>query len=64
MIRRTLRAGFGILTATTLAANGVVLAGSPFTQPYRDRSKAELSVVLDKELQTALTTEVAEARLA
>ena len=64
MIRRTLRAGFGILTATTLAANGVVLAGSPFAQPYRDRTKAELTVALDKELQTALTTEVAEAKLA
>ena len=48
MIRRTLRAGFGILTATTLAANGVVLAGSPFAQPYRDRTMAELTVALDR----------------
>ena len=63
MIRPILRAGFGILTATTFAANGVVLAGSPFAQPYRDRTEAELSVILDRELQTTLTPEIIEDRL-
>lgn len=63
MIRRTLRAGFGILTATTFAANAVVLAGSPFAQPYRDRTEAELAVALDRELQATLAPEIVEDRL-
>ncbi len=63
MIGRLFRAGFGILTATTFAANGVVLAGSPFAAPYRDRTEAELSVALDRELQSALSPEIVETRI-
>ena len=63
MIRRTLRVGFSLLTASTLVANGVVLAGSPFAQPYRDRTEAELSVALDRELAGTLNTDLIESRL-
>lgn len=63
MIRRSLRVGFSLLTASTFAANGVVLAGSPFAQPYRDRTEAELSVALDRALSGALNTDLVESRL-
>jgi hypothetical protein len=46
-----------------LVANGVVLAGSPFAQPYRDRTEAELSVALDKDLRRALDTQLVASKL-
>ncbi|MCV6593949.1 MAG: hypothetical protein OIF48_13415 [Silicimonas sp.] len=44
-------------------ANGVVLAGSPFAAPYRDRTEAELSVALDRALRREMSPELIAARI-
>lgn len=64
MIRAVIRPLFGIATAVTVAANGWVLAQSPFTAPFRARTEAELSVALDRELQRSVTPPVIEEKIA
>ena len=64
MIRRALRTALGFSTAATVIASGWTLTQSPFTQPYRDRTEAELTVALDAALGRFATTEVVADRIA
>ena len=64
MIRRALRTALGFSTAATVIASGWTLTQSPFTQPYRDRTEAELTVALDAALGRFATPEVVADRIA